>query len=65
MLNSHAETNNETFPPDLVDFSMKSAYFRGFRRATQKSLKGRRLPMAGIHHEVASRLTTAEILNIS
>ncbi len=44
----------ETFPTDLVVFSMKYAYFRGFRRATQKSLKGRmrpaghRLPMADL-----------------
>jgi hypothetical protein len=45
----------ETFSTDLSDFSMKYAYFRGFRRASLKSLKGRmrpagrRLPMAGIN----------------
>jgi hypothetical protein len=35
-----------TFSTVFVDFHMKKAYFRDFRRATLKSAKGRRLPMA-------------------
>jgi hypothetical protein len=46
MLNSHVEGQNRDFSSDLVDFSMEYRYFRGFKRATRKSLKGRRLPMA-------------------
>jgi hypothetical protein len=38
----------ETFSTDFSDFSMKYAYFRGYRRARLKSSKDRRLPMAEV-----------------
>jgi hypothetical protein len=39
-----------TFSTVFVDFDMKKAYFRDFRRATLKSSKGRRLPMAAVDY---------------
>jgi hypothetical protein len=51
MLNSHVEGQNRDFFYRFNRFSYKKAYFRDFRRATLKSSKGRRLPMADLKIE--------------
>ncbi len=46
--NVKSRANIDTSSTYLVVFSMKCAYFKGCRRATLKSSKGRRLPMVAL-----------------